>query len=165
MDRENFIEKVMRGEKVNLDDVAQNQAQQELAAIEAEAHRRLDEENRGRESAERRKSQILELIELGAEAEKICAENVDNERRRTEMLRTFAESELEIRGKYHQTFSKFSRIYHELSGEAYDFRRQSNPLLQELKNRGAVLDKLDFQLTQTPLSPMAQVVADERYRQ
>ena len=46
MDRENFIEKVMRGEKVNLDDVAQNQAQRELKAIQTEAAQRLDDGRR-----------------------------------------------------------------------------------------------------------------------
>ncbi len=162
MDRENFIEKVMRGEDVKLDEVLRNQAQQELNSIKSEAAQRLDDERRQREVAERRESQIMELIELGAEAEKILAENSENEQRRTEAMRTFAESELDLRGRYHLTFSRFSQIYQSLSGEAFDFRRQSNSLHRELKERGAVLDKLDFQLTQIPLSPMAQKIADER---
>lgn len=164
MDRENFIEKVMRGEKVNLDDVAQNQAQQELSAIEAEARRRMDEENRRREAVEKRESQIVELMRLGAEAAKIYADSEENERRKTEMLRQFAGSELEIRGKYYQTYSKFSEIFHQLSGEAYDRHLVSNSVLRELRERGAVLDKVDIELVRLPLSPMAQMLSDERHR-
>jgi hypothetical protein len=162
--REIFIEKVMRGEKVNVDDVAQNQAQQELKAIETEAARRLDEENRRREGVEKRESQILELMRLGEEAAKIFADTEENERRKNEMLRQFAGSELEIRGKYYQTYSMFSQIFQELSGQAYDKRLMSNSVIRELKERGAVLDKVDIELVRIPLSPMAQLLSDERHR-
>lgn len=164
MNRENFIEKVMRGEKVNVDDVAQNHAQQELKAIEAEAARRLDEENNRREAEERRESQIVEMLRLDEESREIYSNSEENERRKNEMLRQFAGSELEIRGKYYQTYAKFSQIFQELSGQAYDKRLVSNPILRELKERGAVLDKIDIELVRLPLSPMAQMLSDERHR-
>lgn len=164
MDRETFVERVMRGDEVKLDEIVKNRAEQELESIRTEAAQRMDDERRQREAAELRESQIVELLALSKEAETILVENAENERRRLEVLRGFAESELDIRGRYHQTYSKFSQIYHRLGGEAYDFRHVSNPLLNELRERGAVLDKLDIQLTQIPLSPLAQQIADERYR-
>lgn len=163
MDREIFIERVMRGEKLELDEVVKNQAQDELKSIEAEAVDRLETERRRQKEIELREAQFVEMVELAEQAAKIFAENVENEQRRIEVLRTFAEIELKIHGRYHQTFSKFSQIFHNLSGEAYDFRRVSNPILIELKNRGAVLDNLDIEITRRPLSPMAQTIADERY--
>jgi hypothetical protein len=164
MDREIFIEKVMRGEKLSVDDIARNQAQRELKAIETEAAQRLDDERRRREAAERRERQIVELMRLAEEATTTHAENVENERRKNEVLREFAGRELEIRGKYYQTYSKFSEIYHQLSGEAYDHRRVNNPVLRELRERGADLDKVDFELVRVPVSPMAQMLSDERRR-
>lgn len=162
--RENFIEKAMRGEEISVADIAQNQAQRELEAIEAEAAQRLDDERRRRDATERREQQIVELMRLAEEATATHAENGNNERRKTEVLREFAGRELELRGKYYQIYSKFSEIFHQLSGEPYDKRRVSNALIQELRERGADLDKVDFEITKFPASPMAQILADERRR-
>jgi hypothetical protein len=164
MDRETFIEKVMRGEKLSVGDVAQNQAERELKSIETEAAQRLDDGRRRQEAAERREQQIVELMRLGEEATTSHADNVENERRKNEVLREFAGRELEIRGKYYQIYSKFSEIFHQLGGEAYDRRLVSNPVLRELMERGADLDKVDFELVKIPASPMAQMLSDERRR-
>lgn len=162
--REIFIEKAMRGEKLSVDDIARNQAQRELEAIETEATRRLDDERRRREAAGRREQQIVELMRLAEEATTTHAENGENERRKTAVLREFAGRELELRGKYYQIYSKFSEIFHQLSGEPYDKRRVSNALIQELRERGADLDKVDFEIAKIPASPMAQMLSDERRR-
>lgn len=162
MDREVLIEKVMRGEKLDVDDIARQQAQRELEAIESEAAQRLDDGRRRQQAAERREQQIVELMRLAEEATTTHAANVENERRKTEVLREFAGRELEIRGKQYQIYSKFSEIFHQLGGEAYDRRLVSNPVLGELRERGADLDKVDFELVRVPLSPMAQMLSDER---
>jgi flagellar biosynthesis GTPase FlhF len=164
MDRETFIEKAMRGEEISVDDIARNQAQRELEAIENEAAQRLDDGRRRQEVAERREQQINELLRLAEEATTTHADNVENERRKNEVLREFAGRELELRGKYHQIYSKFSEIYHQLGGEAYDRHRVNNPVLRELTQRGADLDKIDFELVKIPASPMAQMLSDDRRR-
>jgi multidrug efflux pump subunit AcrA (membrane-fusion protein) len=164
MDRETFIEKAMRGEQISVGDVAQNQAQRELEAIESEAAQRLDDGRRRQEAAERREQQINELLRLAEEATTTHTDNAENERRKNEVLREFAGRELELRGKYYQIYSQFSEIYHQLSGEAYDRRLHSNPVLRELTQRGADLDKVDFELIKIPASPMAQMLTDERRR-
>ena len=162
MNREVLIEKVMRGEKLDVDTIARNQAERELKSIETEAAQRLDDERRRREAAERREQQIVELMRLAEEATTTRADNLDNERRKTEVLREFAGREIELRGKYYQIFSQFSLIFQQLSGEAYDRRRGSNPVLRELLERGAVLDEVDFEITKFPVSPMAQTLLNER---
>ncbi len=164
MDREIFIEKVMRGEKLDVDDIARNQAERELEAIEGEAAQRLDDGRRRQQAAERREQQIVELMRLAEEATTTHADNVENERRKNEVLREFAGRELELRGKYYQIYSKFSEIFHQLGGEPYDRRLGSNPVLRELRERGADLDKVDFELVKIPASPMAQMLSDERRR-
>ncbi len=164
MDREIFIEKVMRGEKLDVDDIARNQAERELEAIESEAAQRLDDGRRRQQAAERREQQIVELMRLAEEATATHADNVENERRKNEVLREFAGRELELRGKYYQIYSKFSEIFHQLGGEPYDRRLGSNPVLRELRERGADLDKVDFELVKIPASPMAQMLSDERRR-
>jgi hypothetical protein len=164
MDREIFIEKVMRGEKLDVDEIARNQAQRELKSIETEAAQRLDDGRRRQEAAERREQQIVELMRLAEEATTTHADNVENERRKNEVLREFAGRELELRGKYYKIYSKFSEIFHRLGGEPYDRRLVSNPVLRELTERGADLDKVDFELVKIPVSPMAQMLSDERRR-
>jgi hypothetical protein len=164
MDRETFIEKAMRGEEISVDDIARNQAQRELKSIETEAAQRLDDGRRRREAAERREQQIVELMRLAEEATTTHADNIENERRKNEVLREFAGRELELRGKYYQIYSKFSEIFHQLGGEPYDRRLGSNPVLRELRERGADLDKVDFELVKIPASPMAQMLSDERRR-
>jgi hypothetical protein len=164
MDREIFIKKAMRGEEISVDDIARNQAQRELKSIETEAAQRLDDGRRRREAAERREQQIVELMRLAEEATTTYGDNVENECRKTEVLREFAGRELELRGKYYQIYSEFSEIYHQLSGEAYDRRLVKNPVLRELMERGADLDKVDFELVKVPASPMAQMLSDERRR-
>jgi hypothetical protein len=164
MDREIFIGKVMRGEEISVDDIARNQAQRELKSIETEAAQRLDDGRRRQQAAERREQQIVELMRLAEEATTTHADNVENERRKTEVLREFASRELEIRSNYYQIYSKFSEIFHQLGGEPYDRRLGSNPVLRELTQRGADLDKVDFELIKIPASPMAQMLSDERRR-
>jgi multidrug efflux pump subunit AcrA (membrane-fusion protein) len=160
--REVFIEQAMRGEKLGVESIARNQAERELDSIETEAARRLDEGRRQREAAGRREQQINDLLTLAAEATAICADSVENERRKNEVIRQFAVTEIELRDKYYRVYSQFSQIFHELSGEAYDWRLVNNSILKELRERGAVLDKVDFQLTRLPLSPMAQMLSDGR---
>jgi hypothetical protein len=164
MDREIFIEKAMRGEEISVDDIARNQAQRELEAIETEAAQRLDDGRRRQEAAERREQQIVELMRLAEEATTTHADNAENERRKNSVLREYAGREIELRGKQYQIYSKFSEIFHQLGGEAYDRRLVSNPVLRELRERGADLDKVDIELVRVPLSPMAQMLTDERRR-
>jgi hypothetical protein len=164
MDREIFIEKAMRGEEISVDDIARNQAKRELKSIETEAAQRLDDGRRRQQATERREQQIVELMRLGEEATTTHAENIENERRKNDVLREFASRELEIRANYYQIYSKFSEIFHQLGGEAYDRRLVSNPVLKELRKRGAELDKVDFELVKIPASPMAQMLSDERRR-
>jgi hypothetical protein len=155
MDREIFIEKAMRGEEISVDDVAQNQAEQELKAIEAEAAQRLDDGRRRQQAAERREQQIVELIRLAEEATTTCGASEENERRKNEVLREYAGRELKLRANYYQIYSKFSEIFHQLGGEPYDRRLVSNPVVRELRERGADLDKVDFELVKISASPMA----------
>ncbi len=162
MDREVLIQKAMRGEKLSVDDIAQNQAERELNSIETEAARRLDDERRRQEAAGRREQQINELLRLAEEATTTCGDSEENERRKNEVLREFAGKEIELRGKYYQVYVKFTAIFHQVSGEAYDRRLVTNPVLRELRERGADLSKVDFELVKIPASPMAQMLSDER---
>lgn len=164
MDREVFVERVMRGEEVNLDDVGKLQAEQELESIRAEAAQRIDAERRRQAAAELRESQIAEMVTLAAEAGRVLAEDAENERRKLEVLRSFAEKEIEIRGRYNQTFAKFTQIFQQLGDGAYQNPFAPSPVSDELKERGADLRNLELELTRRPLSPMAQQIADERYR-
>ncbi len=164
MEREIFIEKVMRGEEVNLDDVAKSHAQNELIEIKSEAARRLDKEKSRREAAERRDTQIAELLRLDAEIEWISRENDDNDRRRVEAMRPFADRELELQKDWSQARSKFHQIFHQINGSTYDFRVVDNPLIAELKSRGAELKNINVDLFHAPLSPSANMVLKERER-
>jgi hypothetical protein len=101
-------------------------------------------------------------MRLAEEATTTCGDSEENERRKNDVLREFAGRELIIRGKQYQIYSKFSEIFHQLGGEAYDRRLVTNPVLRELRERGADLSKVDFELVKIPASPMAQMLSDER---
>jgi hypothetical protein len=161
-DREKLIERIMRGDAVNVDDVAQHQFSRELIEINEEAARRLTAEAARREAAEARENLITELLTLDAEVENLYLEDVDNERRRNEVLRPIAEREVEIRKDWNQTQRKFIQIFHSLNGSTYDFRAVNNPLIGELKGRGAALSKINIPVHELPYSPSANMILDER---
>ncbi len=161
-DRELLIEKIMRGDAVNVDDVAQHQFKRELIEINAEAARRLDAEKSRREAAEARENQITALLKLDEQVERLYLEDVDNERRRNEVLIPIAEREIEIRRDWNQTRRKFVQIFHQINGSTYDFRAVNNPLIGELRSRGAALSKVNIDVHEIPYSPSALVILDER---
>ncbi len=161
-DRELLIEKIMRGDAVTESDVAQHNFSRELLQLNEEAARRVAAEKASREAAEKRENQITELLTLDAEVEKLYLEDVDNERRRNEVLIPIAEREIEIRRDWDQTQRKFIQIFHLLNGSTYDFRSVNNPLIGELRSRGAALSKINIPVHEIPYSPSALVILDER---
>jgi hypothetical protein len=161
-DREKLIERIMRGDAVNVDDVAQHNFKRELIEINEEAARRLDVEKSRREAAEARENQITELLRLDEEVERLYLEDADNERRRNEVLRPIADREIEIRRNWNQTQRKFIQIFHTLNGSTYDFRSVNNPLISELRSRGAALSKINIPVHELLYSPLANMILDER---
>jgi predicted transcriptional regulator len=161
-DREKLIERIMRGDAVNVDDVAQHNFKRELIEINEEAARRLTAEAARREVAEARENLITELLTLDAEVERLYLEDVDNERRRNEVLRPIAEREVDVRREWNQTQRKFIQVFHSLNGSTYDFRSVNNPLIGELRSRGAALSKINIPVHEIPYSPSAIMVLEER---
>jgi hypothetical protein len=161
-DRELLVEKVMRGGVVTESDVAQHNLKRELVEINAEAARRLDAEEANRVAVEARENKITELLTLDAEVEKLYLDNADNERHRAEVLRPIAEREIEIRTALYQSQRKFIQVFHSLNGSTYDFRSVNNPLIGELRSRGAMLSKINIPVREIPYSPSALSVLEER---
>jgi hypothetical protein len=160
--REKLIEKIIKGGVVTESDIAQHQFSRELVELNAEASRRVAAETTRREAAEAREAQITELIELDAEVERLYIENESNEQRKAEILKPLAEREIEIRVDWDKTRRKFVQIFHHLAGSTYDFRSVNNELIKELRGRGAVLSKMNIDVFQIPISPLARVILDER---
>jgi hypothetical protein len=161
-DREKLIERIMRGDAVNIDDVAQHNFKRELIEINEEAARRLTAEAARREAAEARENLITELLKLDEQVEQLYLEDVANVRRRNEVLRPIAEREIEIRKDWNQTQRKFIQIFHTLNGSTYDFRAVNNPLIGELRSRGAALSKVNIPVHEIPYSSSALSILEER---
>jgi hypothetical protein len=160
--REKLVERIMRGGVVTESDVAQHNFKRELVEINAEAARRVAAETARREAAEKRENQITELLNLDAAVEKLYLEDVDNERRRNEVLIPIAEREIEIRRDWNQTQRKFIQIFHSLNGSTYDFRAVNNPLIGELRSRGAALSKINIPVHELLYSTSALSILEER---
>jgi tRNA G18 (ribose-2'-O)-methylase SpoU len=161
-ERELLIERIMRGDAVNIDDVAQHNFKRELLEINNEAARRLDAETTRREAAKFRENQITELLKLDAAVEQLYLDDEANERRRNEVLQPIAEREIEIRLHLNQKQRKFIQIFHTLNGSTYEFRSVNNPLIGELRSRGAALSKINIPVHEIPYSPSAIMVLEER---
>ncbi len=159
---EEFIEKIMRGEDVRVQEIAKSQLHLELTKLKTIAAQRLEDEKAERERINRRKLEISEMLELDAETQQLSDEYDENFRQFLEAMQPFADRELEIRAASNQKFSKFSQIYHKLNGAAYDHRFITTPLFIELKERGAVLTAIDDPLHKSPFSPPTSMVLNYR---
>jgi vacuolar-type H+-ATPase subunit I/STV1 len=160
--QEEFIDKIMQGGEVSVEDIAQSQFESELSELKSIAAQRLEDEKVERERINRRKLEISEMLELDAETQQLYDQSEENFRQCLEAMQPFADRELEIRAASSQKFSKFSQIYHQLNGVAYDHIMISTPLLIELKERGAVLTAIDAPLHKSPFSPPTSMVLSYR---
>ncbi len=160
--QEQFIEQIMQGGVVTIEDIAQSQLELELSKLKLIAAQRLEDEKAERERINRRKLKISELSELGAETKRLSYQYEENIRQCLEAMEPFADRELEIRAASDKAWLKFNQIYHQLNGAAYDYHFITTPLFIELKERGVVLTAIDHPLHKTPLSPPTRMVLDDR---
>lgn len=163
MDREAIIERMMRGEEVGAVDVARAVATEDLAALRAEADKRLSEQREREASAARREELIAELVRLDADAESAEVELAENDRARREATREFDEAELAIRERWREAFVRFGGAFSEVSGTfATSAKPEAEALRRELRERGAVLNRVTVDIWGLPLSPSAERFARER---
>jgi hypothetical protein len=160
--QEEFIDKIMQGGEVSVEDIAQSQFELELSKLKSIAAQRLEDEKAERERINRRKLEISEMLELDAETKRLYDEYDENFRQCLEAMQPFADRELEIRAASSQKFSKFSQIYHRLNGAAYNHPFTKTPLTIELKEMGAVLTAIDDPLHKFPSSPPTSMVLNYR---
>ncbi|HLL76223.1 MAG TPA: hypothetical protein VK421_13305 [Pyrinomonadaceae bacterium] len=163
MDREQVIERIMRGEEVGAVDAARAAATEDLSSLRAEAERRLAQQRTQEERASRREALITELLRLDAEAQRAEVELAENDAARREATRPFDEREIAIRERWHECYVKFSPTFREVCGRfATESNHEVEALRRELRERGAVLDRVLVSIGQFPLSPSAQRYARER---
>ncbi len=160
--QEEFIDKIMQGGEVSVEDIAQSQFESELSELKSIAAQRLEDEKEERERINRRRLEISEMLELDAETKQLFDEYDENFRQFLEAMQPFADRELEIRAASSQKFSKFSQIYHKLNGAAYNHPFTKTPLSIELKEMGAVLTAIDDPLHKSPFSPPTSMVLSYR---
>jgi hypothetical protein len=160
--QEQFIEQIMQGGVVTVEDIAQSQLELELTKLKLIAAQRLEDEKAERERINRRKLEISEMLELDAETQRLYDEYDENFRQCLEAMQPFADRELEIRAASSQKFSKFSQIYHKLNGAAYNHPFTKTPLSIELKEMGAALTAIDDPLHKSPFSPPINLVLNYR---
>jgi hypothetical protein len=160
--QEEFIDKIMQGGEVSVEDIAQSQFELELSKLKTIAAQRLEDEKAERERINRRKLEISEMSEHAAEAKRLSYQYEENIRQCLEAMEPFADRELEIRAASDKAWLKFNQIYHQLNGAAYDYHFITTPLFIELKERGVVLTAIDHPLHKTPLSPPTSLVLNDR---
>jgi hypothetical protein len=160
--QEEFIDKIMQGGEVSVEDIAQSQFELELSKLKTIAAQRIEDEKTERERVNRRKLKISELSELGAETKRLSYQYEENTRQCLEAMEPFADRELEIRAASDKAWLKFNQIYHQLNGAAYNHPFTKTPLSIELKERGVVLTAIDAPLHKTPLSPSTSLVLNDR---
>jgi hypothetical protein len=160
--QEEFIETIMQGGEVSVEDIAQSQLELELSKLKTIAAQRLEDEKAERERINRRKLEISEMLELGAETKQLYDEYDENFRQCLEAMQPFADRELEIRAASDKKWLKFNQIYHKLNGAAYDHHFITTPLFIELKEMGVVLTAIDDPLHKSPSSPPTSMVLDYR---
>jgi membrane-associated HD superfamily phosphohydrolase len=160
--QEQFIEKIMSGGVVSVEDIQKSQFESELSELKLIAAQRIEDEKTERERINRRKLEISEMLELDAETKQLYDEYDENFRQCLEAMQPFADRELEIRAASSQKFSKFSQIYHKLNGAAYNHPFTKTPLSIELKEMGAALTAIDDPLHKSPFSPPINLVLSYR---
>jgi vacuolar-type H+-ATPase subunit I/STV1 len=160
--QEEFIDKIMQGGVVTIEDIAQSQLELELSKLKSIAAQRLEDEKTERERINRRKLEISEMLELDAETKQLFDEYDENFRQFLEAMQPFADRELEIRAASDKKWLKFSQIYHKLNGAAYNHPFTKTPLSIELKEMGAVLTAIDDPLHKSPFSPPTSMVLSYR---
>jgi hypothetical protein len=160
--QEEFIDTIMQGGEVRIEDIAQSQFELELSKLKSIAAQRLVDEKTERERVNRRKLEISEMLELDAETRRLSDESEENYRQCLEAMQPFADRELEIRAASDKKWSKFNQIYHKLNGAAYNHPFVTTPLSIELKEMGAVLTAIDNPLHKSPSSPPTSLVLDYR---
>lgn len=162
MDREQLLEKIMRDEPVTAVDAARLIATEDLTVLRAEAERRLAQQRAQQERATHREALITELLRLDAEAQRAEVELAENDAARREATRPFDEHEIAIRERWHESYVKFSPTFREVCGRfATESSHEVEALRRELRERGAVLDRVLVSIGQFPLSPSAQRYAHE----
>jgi hypothetical protein len=160
--QEEFIDKIMQGGEVSVEDIAQSQFELELSKLKSIAAQRLEDEKTERERINRRKLEITEMLELDAETQRLFDEYDENFRQCLEAMQPFADRELEIRAASDKAWLKFSQIYHKLNGAAYNHPFTKTPLSIELKEMGAALTAIDDPLHKSPFSPPINLVLNYR---
>jgi hypothetical protein len=159
--QEEFIETIMQGGEVSVEDIQKSQFESELSQLKLTAAQRLDDEKAERERINRRKLEISEMLEHAAEAQQLSDQCDENMCQCLEAMEPFADRELEIRAASDEKWSKFNQIYHKLNGAAYDYHI-TTPLSIELKEMGIVLTAIDNPLHKSPSSPPTSLVLDYR---
>lgn len=163
MDRETIIKRLMEGEEVNAVDVARSVAHENLTTLRAEAERRLSQQRAQQERAIKRESLVNELLSLDAIAERAEIELAENDRARREATREFDQRELSIRQKWREAFVRFGGAFSEVSGTfATSSKPEAEVLRRELRERGAVLDRVTVDIWGLALSPSAERFAREQ---
>jgi hypothetical protein len=160
--REDFIQRIMEGGEVTINDLDNSRYMTELNEIREEAARRLEDEKAERERINRRKLEVSEMLQLAAETKQLSDRYDENFRQCLEAMEPFADRELQIRRASDMAWSKFNLIYHKLNGAAYDHFIITTPLLIELKEMGAVLTAIDDPLHKSPFSPTTSMVLNYR---
>jgi hypothetical protein len=163
MDREELIQKLMNGGEVSAVDVARSAANENLASLQEEAERRLAQQRAQEERAARREALIADLLNLDAIAEHAEIELAENDRARREATRPFDKAELKIRERWRESFVKFGGAFSEVSGTfATSGKPEAEALRRELRQRGAVLDRVTIDIWGLALSPSAERFAREQ---
>jgi hypothetical protein len=160
--REDFIQRIMEGGEVTINDLDNSRYMIELNEIKEEAARRTEALRTERQRAEQRKLEISEMLQLAAETKQLSDQYDENVRQCLEAMEPFADRELQIRRASDMAWSKFNQIYHKLNGAAYDHFIITTPLLIELKEMGAVLTAIDDPLHKFPSSPPTSMVLNYR---
>jgi vacuolar-type H+-ATPase subunit I/STV1 len=160
--REDFIQRIMEGGEVTINDLDNSRYMTELNEIKEEAARRTEAQRIERQRAEKRKLEISEMLQLAAETKQLSDQYDENVRQCLEAMEPFADRELQIRRVSDMAWSKFNQIYHKLNGAAYDHFIITTPLLIELKEMGAVLTAIDDPLHKFPSSPPTSMVLNYR---
>jgi hypothetical protein len=160
--REDFIQRIMEGGEVTINDLDNSRYMTELNEIKEEAARRTEALRTERQRAEQRKLEISEMLQLAAETKQLSDQYDENVRQCLEAMEPFADRELQIRRASDMAWSKFNQIYHKLNGAAYDHFIITTPLLIELKEMGAVLTAIDDPLHKFPSSPPTSMVLNYR---
>ncbi len=146
MNRDFFVDKVLRGEPVALVDVVKSNAESELEAIYSEAESKRAAQDARLEAETHREAALSRLLTLDSEAEQLNADLLALRDERAAMTQAFDEKESVINEAVRQKRGEFdlhARLF--TDGEPFDVR---NPkvlrVVAWLRSQGAKINALGF---------------------